>query len=91
MRLLNARETPRFESGGGGMLSTAPDYIRFLQLLRNGGTLEGIRLVSRKTIEWMTSDHLDDGLPIHGDLVLPAALSAHESAAFDVHGSAWRR
>ena len=70
VRLLNAREIPRFESGGGGLLSTAADYVRFLQLMRNGGMLEGMRLVSRTTIEWMTSDHLD-GVPIRGDLVLP--------------------
>ena len=51
-------------------MSTAGDYLRFLQLLRNRGMLEGTRLVSRKTIEWMTSDHLD-GVGIRGDLVLP--------------------
>ena len=56
--MLDAREVPRFESGGGGLLSTAGDYVRFLQLMRNRGTLDGCRLVSRKTIDWMTSDHL---------------------------------
>ncbi len=70
VRLLNAREAPRFESGGGGLMSTAGDYIRFLQLMRNGGMLEGCRLVSRKTIAWMTSDHLG-AIPVHGDLLLP--------------------
>jgi CubicO group peptidase (beta-lactamase class C family) len=70
VRLLNAREVPRFESGGGGLLSTAGDYVRFLQLMRNGGVLEGCRLVSRKTIAWMTSDHLA-AIPIQGDLLLP--------------------
>ncbi len=69
VRLLNAREMPRFESGGGGLMSTADDYVRFLQLMRNGGMLDGMRLVSRKTIEWMTSDHLES-VPIRGDLVL---------------------
>ena len=38
--MLDAREVPRFESGGGGLLSTAADYIRFLQLMRNRGMLE---------------------------------------------------
>ena len=70
VRLLNAREVPKFESGGGGLMSTAADYVRFLQLMRNGGMLEGCRLVSRKTIEWMTSDHLE-GVAIQGELVLP--------------------
>jgi len=68
--MMDAREVPRFESGGGGLLSTAPDYIRFLQFMRNRGTLEGTRLVSRKTIEWMTSDHLG-AIPSYGDLMLP--------------------
>jgi CubicO group peptidase (beta-lactamase class C family) len=49
---------PRFESGGGGMVSTAIDYARFLQMTLNGGTLDGTRYLSRKTVEFMTSDHL---------------------------------
>ena len=68
--MLDVREVPRFESGGGGLMSTAGDYVRFLQLMRNGGTLEGCRLVSRKTIAWMTSDHLGV-IPPKGDLLLP--------------------
>jgi CubicO group peptidase (beta-lactamase class C family) len=68
--MLNAREVPRFESGGGGLMSSATDYIRFLQFMRNRGTLEGTRWVSRKTIEWMTSDHLG-AIPVQGDLLLP--------------------
>jgi len=53
---------PNFLSGGGGMVSTAPDYRRFAQMLLNGGTLEGVRIVSRKTIELMSSDHLPPGI-----------------------------
>ncbi len=68
--MMDAREVPRFESGGGGLMSTAHDYIRFLQLMRNRGMLDGTRLVSRKTIEWMTSDHLG-AIPANGDLLLP--------------------
>ncbi|MDB5881285.1 MAG: class beta-lactamase-related serine hydrolase [Ramlibacter sp.] len=68
--MMNAREVPAFESGGGGLVSTAGDYIRFLQLMRNGGSLAGTRLVSRKTIEWMTADHLGD-IPAYGDLLMP--------------------
>jgi CubicO group peptidase (beta-lactamase class C family) len=45
-------------SGGAGLLSTAGDYMRFLQLMRNGGELDGKRIVSRKTVELMTADHL---------------------------------
>ncbi|HXD41772.1 MAG TPA: serine hydrolase domain-containing protein [Ramlibacter sp.] len=68
--MLNGREVPRFESGGGGLLSTAGDYVRFMQFMRNRGMLEGVRLASRKTIEWMTSDHVGK-IPIEGDLLLP--------------------
>jgi CubicO group peptidase (beta-lactamase class C family) len=70
VRLLEVRDAPRFESGGGGLVSTAGDYARFLQMLLNGGTLDGTRLLSRKTIELMTADHLG---PITGapDLLLP--------------------
>lgn len=68
--MLDAREVPRFESGGGGLLSTAEDYVRFLQFMRNRGTLDGCRLASRKTIDWMTSDHLG-AIPIQGELLLP--------------------
>ncbi len=53
---------PSFLSGGGGMVSTAPDYRRFTQMLLNGGTLEGVRIVSRKTVEFMSSDHLPPGV-----------------------------
>jgi len=49
---------PKFESGGGGGLSTAIDYARFLQMLLNRGQLDGVRLIGRKTVEQMTSDQL---------------------------------
>jgi CubicO group peptidase (beta-lactamase class C family) len=68
--LQNVRDPPNFESGGGGLVSTAADYARFLQMLLNGGTFGGRRLLSRKTIELMTADHLGTitGAP---DLLLP--------------------
>lgn len=47
-------------SGGGGLVSTAADYYRFCQMLLNGGELGGRRLLGRKTVEWMTSDHLGE-------------------------------
>jgi CubicO group peptidase (beta-lactamase class C family) len=70
VQLLEVRDPPNFESGGGGLVSTAADYARFLQMLLNGGTLDGRRLLSRKTVELMTADHLG---PITGapDLLLP--------------------
>jgi CubicO group peptidase (beta-lactamase class C family) len=45
-------------SGGGGLLSTAADYLRFAQMLLNGGTLDGVRLLGRKTVALMTRNHL---------------------------------
>lgn len=68
--MMDGRVVPRFESGGGGLLSTAADYARFLHLMRNRGTLEGVRLVSRKTVDWMTADHLG-AIPSNGDMLLP--------------------
>ncbi|MBP2160406.1 MULTISPECIES: serine hydrolase [Asticcacaulis] len=46
-------------SGGAGLLSTAPDYARFLEMLRGGGELDGRRYLSRKSVELMTSNHLN--------------------------------
>lgn len=50
----------KYESGGGGMVGTATDYARFLQMLANGGTLDGKRYLGPKTIAYMTSDHMGD-------------------------------
>jgi CubicO group peptidase (beta-lactamase class C family) len=47
-------------AGGAGMLSTASDYARFLQMLLNGGTLDGRRVLSRKSVELMTAGHLGE-------------------------------
>ncbi|HEX7927030.1 MAG TPA: serine hydrolase [bacterium] len=58
-QVLNVTKPPRFEMGGGGLVSTAADYIRFAQMLLNGGELAGERLLGRKTVEWMTADHLE--------------------------------
>lgn len=52
---------PRFLSGGGGLVSTAADYFRFCQMLLNGGALDGVRILGRKTIELMTMNHLPGG------------------------------
>ncbi len=52
--------THRYCSGGGGLCSTIWDYARFLQMLLNGGELDGVRVLSRKTVELMTADHVGD-------------------------------
>jgi CubicO group peptidase (beta-lactamase class C family) len=56
--LLDVRRTALFESGGGGMVATTMDYARFLAMLMGNGRLGGTRLLGRKTVELMTSDHL---------------------------------
>ncbi len=52
---------PAYLSGGGGLVSTAQDYLRFCQMLLNGGELGGARILGRKTIELMTMNHLPGG------------------------------
>jgi CubicO group peptidase (beta-lactamase class C family) len=54
------REGAKFEGGGGGLMSTARDYLRFSQMLLNGGQLDGVRILSPKTVELMTENHLGD-------------------------------
>jgi CubicO group peptidase (beta-lactamase class C family) len=50
-------------SGGGGLFSTAEDYLRFAQMLANGGELDGKRVLGRRTVEMMASIHIPDTLP----------------------------
>ena len=54
---------PTLFSGGAGLRSTAQDYARFAQMLLNGGELDGARILGRKTVELMTVDHLEEGMP----------------------------
>lgn len=49
-----------YDSGGGGLLSTLDDYSKFAQMLANNGELNGLRIIGRKTIDLMASDHLTD-------------------------------
>jgi CubicO group peptidase (beta-lactamase class C family) len=66
------RVVQKWESGGGGMVSTAMDYARFLQMLLNGGTLDGKRILSPKTVAYMSSDHLGSAIA-PGPYYLPGA------------------
>jgi CubicO group peptidase (beta-lactamase class C family) len=52
---------PTFLSGGGGLVGTGPDYLRFCHMLRNGGELDGARLLAPRTIEYMARNHLPGG------------------------------
>ena len=54
--VLDVSAEPMNDSGGAGALSTATDYLRFAQMLLNGGELDGVRVLSRSTIKLMTSD-----------------------------------
>ena len=49
-------------SGGGGMVSTAQDYLRFARMLLNGGGLDGVRILAPATVQLMTANHLAPSL-----------------------------
>ena len=75
MPLFDPRENPTLQAGGGGLMSTAGDYARFLQCLLSGGALDGQRLLSPSTVRTMTADHLG-GIGVHragrsGELLMP--------------------
>jgi len=71
VQLFDMLEKPVMESGGGGLVSTTMDYARFCQMLLNGGTLDGNRIIGRKTLELMASDHLAPEVKIQGALMPP--------------------
>jgi CubicO group peptidase (beta-lactamase class C family) len=70
MQVLEPREVPALEAGGGGLMSTSRDYARFLQCLLNRGELDGVRLLGAHTVDFMTSDHLGN-IPSHDSLLPP--------------------
>jgi CubicO group peptidase (beta-lactamase class C family) len=89
VQLFNMLEKPVMESGGGGLVSTTMDYARFCQMLLNGGVLDGNRIIGRKTLQLMASDHLGPEVKLNGHLVgLPGhsfglgfAVRTHEGLA----------
>ena len=58
---LDFSKPPRAPSGGGGLVSTAADYLRFCEMLRRGGELDGVRLLGPKTLRLMRANHLPGG------------------------------
>jgi CubicO group peptidase (beta-lactamase class C family) len=62
-------QRPKFMGGGGGLVSTAHDYARLCLMFYNGGILDGARLVSRKTVEQMTSNNIPPGYKYSTDAV----------------------
>src|SRR5258708_18069670 len=72
------RKEPSFLSGGGGLVSTTTDYLRFCQMLLGGGELDGVRMLGRKTVELMTANHLPSG----GDLQSVAMPGGYSDVRF---------
>ncbi|MCB1644018.1 MAG: beta-lactamase family protein [Pseudomonadales bacterium] len=68
LKVFDSPETSQFAnnvtffSGGGGLVSTMADYLRFAQMLANGGELDGARIISPKTLQVMTRNHLAPGV-----------------------------
>jgi CubicO group peptidase (beta-lactamase class C family) len=88
VKLINMLEKPVMESGGGGLVSTTMDYARFCQMLLSGGVLDGNRIIGRKTLRAMASNHLAAGVKINGTLLSPGhgfglgfAVRTHEGMA----------
>jgi CubicO group peptidase (beta-lactamase class C family) len=85
-----------FFSGGGGLVSTADDYLRFTRMLLNGGELDGVRLLSPKTVDLMMQNHLSIpfspgyGFGLGGQVVVDVAATARPGSvgAFSWSGAA---
>ncbi len=69
--LFDPLEIAKMESGGGGLVSTAMDYARFCQMLLNGGTLDGNRVIGRTTLAFMASNHLAANIKVESHLLPP--------------------
>jgi CubicO group peptidase (beta-lactamase class C family) len=76
------RRSPSLLSGGGGLVGTTHDYLRFCEMLLNGGEREGVRVLGHKTVELMTSNHLPDD----GDLRSVALPGGYGEVGFDGMG-----
>jgi CubicO group peptidase (beta-lactamase class C family) len=61
-KMLDLTAKATFFAGGHGLVSTASDYIRFCQMMVNGGTLDGVRILGPKTVAFMASNHLHAGI-----------------------------
>ena len=94
INLLDVTVPQKNDAGGAGSVGTALDYARFLQMMINGGQLDGVRLLSRTTVAYMTADHLGDA-KVSGATTLPAGTGfglgfavRRETGRFEVTGSA---
>jgi len=93
-RLVDVTVPPKNDAGGAGSVGTAADFVRFLQMMLNGGQLDGVRLLSRTTVKYMTSDHLGE-IKSSGFVSLPPAIGfglgfavRRETGLFEVTGTA---
>ena len=77
-----ARRPPRYFSGGGGLVSTAHDYLRFTEMLRRRGELDGIRLLGSRTVDYMTVNHLPGGVDLEQFGQSTFAETAYDGVGF---------
>jgi CubicO group peptidase (beta-lactamase class C family) len=74
--------SPQFLSGGGGLVSTIADYFRFCEMLRQGGVLEGVRLLAPRTLRLMSSNHLPGGRDIAQTIRGPVIEPGNEGIGY---------
>ena len=93
INLLDVTVAQKNDAGGAGSVGTTMDYARFLQMLLNGGELDGVRLLSPTTVAYMTADHLGDA-KFSGSTTLPAGTGfglgfavRKETGLFEVTGT----
>jgi CubicO group peptidase (beta-lactamase class C family) len=93
--LLDVTTPQKNDAGGAGSVGTASDYARFLQMMINGGQLDGVRLLSPTTVRYMTADHLGPDIKFSGVTTLPAGTGfglgfavRRETGRFEVTGNA---
>jgi CubicO group peptidase (beta-lactamase class C family) len=67
-------QPPMLESGGGGLVSTGHDYLRFCRMMLNGGTLDGVQILSPKTVALFSLNYLPEGREV-ADMALPGMFS----------------
>jgi CubicO group peptidase (beta-lactamase class C family) len=72
-RIWDVAKPAKLFSGGGGLVSTAPDYLRFCQMLLNGGELDGVRVLSPQAVKQMTTNTLPPDIRIFGNEIGPLA------------------
>ena len=73
---------PAFFSGGGGLVSTTADYMRFCDMLRRGGKLDGVRILGPRTITLMHRNHLKDGAELSAMAIGGFSETANEGVGF---------